>query len=129
MFETTQVNPEDILDRLEALEIHEWDRDGDESRINHIGPSAEDFLDIFGLGEDVDGVFAGDVDGVALTAIKELATRLDEQNGLTDRHERRLDQQREIITDQREDIEALRERLESVQTTVVTLRRHNDDHG
>lgn len=128
VFETTPVNPEEVLDRLETLEIHEWDRAGNESNVNYLGPSAEDFLDLFELGEDVERISVGDVDGVALAAIKELATGLDEQNALTDRHERRLERQQKTITDQRDDIEALRERLESIQTTVVQLRRHIDDH-
>jgi chromosome segregation ATPase len=125
--ETTPVNPEDILDRLETLEIYEWDRAGNESNINYLGPSAEDFFDLFELGEDVERITVGDVDGVALTAIKELSARLDEQNALIDRHEARLERQQKIITDQRDDIETLREHLESIQTTVVQLRRHIDD--
>lgn len=130
VLETTQVSQENILERLQTLEIHEW-KYGSEggSDVEHIGPAAEDFYGMFGLGEDAEHIATGDADGVALAAIKELASRLNEYHALTSRQERQLERQRKLITTQRDDIEALRERIESIQTMVTRLRRQLDDRG
>ena len=128
--ETTDVDSQEILDRVEALEIHEWTYSSENgNEVEHLSPAAEDFYELFELGEAVDFIAAGDADGVALTAIKELADRLDEQHALADRHERCIERQQEIIIDQRDDIEILRERLESIQMTVVQLQRQIDERG
>src|SRR5690606_19668276 len=59
-----------FLDGLEKLSIYRWRYKGEE--VEHVGPMAEEFKDIFGCG-DGKTLALVDVMGVLLGAIKELA--------------------------------------------------------
>ena len=65
-----------VLDKLTKLEINTWHYKGDDRR--HIGPMAEQFYELFGVGDGVT-LNAVDVMGVMLGAMKELA--LEVRNG------------------------------------------------
>ena len=68
-----------VLDRLDGLEILEWEfRDGPEG-VRHVGPSAEQFHEIFGLGGDERLLSPTDLGGIALAAVKELRREIDER--------------------------------------------------
>lgn len=62
-----------FLDGLAELEIRRWNYIGDTER--HVGPMAEDFQRIFGVGDGVT-IQLVDVMGVMLGAMKELAERV-----------------------------------------------------
>lgn len=65
------VDPESILSKVAALPITSWRyKDTDEAE-RHIGPTAEDFQQAFGL-SDGTRISTVDADGVALAAIKGL---------------------------------------------------------
>ena len=60
-----------ILDKVESLDIPQWSyKTSPESR--HIGPIAEDFFALFGLGVNNKTISPIDVAGVALAAVKAL---------------------------------------------------------
>lgn len=118
-----RVNPQDVLDRLRALQVHAWrGGSGDADESQHIGPAAEDFYEALRVGPDADHVPPGDADGVAIAAIQGLADRLDERDELVERYTRRIRRQRGIIEEQRADLESLREQLESLQPEVSRIR-------
>lgn len=60
-----------LLGKLERLPISEWNYDGDQDS-RHLGPMAEDFHALFGLGSDNRHVAPKDLAGVALAAAKAL---------------------------------------------------------
>ena len=64
-----------ILEKLESIDISEWQYKTNESR--HIGPMAQDFYKAFGLGATDKAIATIDADGIALAAIKALASRND----------------------------------------------------
>jgi hypothetical protein len=74
------VDPEQILERLNDLNILRWNyKESNEG--DHIGPMAEDFYAAFALGHDSHYISTVDADGVALAAIKGLYSKLlDAQN-------------------------------------------------
>lgn len=111
------VDPQEVLDRVESLDVYAWGASAERtSGVEHLAPPAEEFYDVFDVGESADRIAAGDADGVALAAIQGLNERVAEQARLIER-------QRASIDEQRDDIETLRERLESLQATVAELRR------
>jgi hypothetical protein len=72
--EVTAVGDGEILEGLRQLEINRWKYRGEDTV--HVGPMAEDFHRIFGVGDGVTLQLV-DVMGVALGALKELAHAAD----------------------------------------------------
>lgn len=68
-FET--VDSSTILERLDQLEITSWRYKEDEVNERHIGPVAEDFQEVFNLGNGTH-ISAVDTSGIAFAAIKGL---------------------------------------------------------
>ncbi len=66
------VDPRDVLNTLADLPIARWNYRVDNASVKHIGPTAEDFADAFGLGENNRTIGTVDADGVALAAIQGL---------------------------------------------------------
>lgn len=70
-----QVDERNILEKLQYLSLEEWSyKHSVDNR--HLGPMAEDFHSIFGLGPD-DGIAPRDLAGVALAAAKALKAEND----------------------------------------------------
>ncbi len=74
----TQLDYSQILDRVKSLPITQWTYKTDPMTIKHIGPVAEDFFTIFGLGNDNQHVAALDTAGIALASVKGLAEENDQ---------------------------------------------------
>ncbi len=91
------VNPAEVLDKVAALPITRWNYKDDPSA-EHLGPVAQDFQAAFGLGSDDKSITTVDADGVALTAIQ----------GLNSKVEAKDDEIRRLIQQQQEQIEVLR---------------------
>jgi len=82
-----------ILERLASIPIRTWSYESDPAT-RHIGPSSEDFYEVFGFGGDERYIGTIDADGVALAAIQ----------GLVKEH-----------AELREEVRRLRERLANLQ--------------
>lgn len=79
------VDGTEILDKVESLPITEWNYKTESDEIKHIGPTAQDFQQVFGVGSDGKSISTIDPSGIALAAIKELSKQnknLKEQNVL-----------------------------------------------
>ncbi len=63
-----------ILERLAGLELSTWSYRHTPG-VRHLGPTAQDFAAVFGLGGSDTGIAAVDADGVALAAIQALAAQ------------------------------------------------------
>ncbi len=70
------VNTAEILQKISALPLHRWSYTSQDERIQHVGPTAQDFYAAFHLGESDTTINTLDPDGVALAAIQEIAKRL-----------------------------------------------------
>jgi len=67
-----------VLDRVMQLDVSTWTyKDAPEGR--HMGPIAEEFHALFGLGNDAESISTVDASGVALAAIQGLNRRIDDQ--------------------------------------------------
>ncbi len=73
-----EVDGEEVLDRLSALPIAEWNFKGYSQR--HIGPVAQDFHALFSLGGSETMIDSGDLQGVSLAAIQSLHRVVQEKN-------------------------------------------------
>ena len=61
-----------VLGLIDTLPILEWNYQTDSDEVRHLGPIAEDFYALFGLGHDEQRLAPGDVAGVALAGIQGL---------------------------------------------------------
>jgi hypothetical protein len=63
----------DLLAKLAALSIREWNYKSQPAAVRHVGPTAQDFHAAFGLGEDPLRISTIDADGIALAGVSALA--------------------------------------------------------
>jgi hypothetical protein len=87
-----RVDGEKILEKLEQMPISRWSYKTQDESIEHIGPMAQDFYDLFEVGEDDKHISSLDPSGVALAAIQELHKENKELRQLVGRLEKRLAQ-------------------------------------
>ncbi len=73
----TAVDPADILERLARLRIQTWSYTF-EPGVRHIGPMAQEFAEVFGLGGDARRIRLNDAIGIAFAAIRGLHAMLEE---------------------------------------------------
>ena len=74
-----RVDGKTVLEKLIQLPIARWNWKGQDPRIQHIGPLAQDFYQAFEVGEDDRHINTVDTDGVALAAIQGLYEKAEEQ--------------------------------------------------
>ncbi len=60
------------LEQLARLPIASWNYVAQDETVRHLGPTAQDFYAVFGLGEDNTSIATVDADGVALAAMQGL---------------------------------------------------------
>lgn len=70
-----------ILEHLSRLPITTWSYKTQMPHVRHLGPTAQDFYEVFGLGDDDKYISTVDADGVALAAIQGLHELVKEKEG------------------------------------------------
>jgi hypothetical protein len=98
------LDPAEILLKVAALPISTWIYVTDTTGSKHLGPTAEDFRDAFGLGESSKHIGLLDVGGVALAAVQGLNAKL----------EARITEQSREIETQRNEIEELKRAVQEM---------------
>ncbi|MFO1490103.1 MAG: tail fiber domain-containing protein [Kiritimatiellia bacterium] len=74
------VDAGDILKKLASMPLNLWSYTTQADGVRHLGPTAQDFRAAFGLGEEDTHISAVDADGVALTAIQALNSKVDQRD-------------------------------------------------
>jgi hypothetical protein len=87
------VDPQSVLARVLALPITSWRFLTQPAGPRHIGPLAQDFRTLFGLGTDDRTITQVDVDGVTLAAIQGLHRTLEQAEQATTAKLERLERQ------------------------------------
>lgn len=100
----TPVDAQDILRRVSTLPITSWNYKSQGRDVAHIGPTAQDFMQAFALGDDEHYISSVDSDGIALAAIKGLHEVV-QQRHVT------IERQSVIIDDLSARLRALEERM------------------
>lgn len=67
------VDGSDILEKIEELPILQWNYRSQSDEVTHIGPTAQDFKEVFGVGSNDKTISTIDPSGIALAAIKQLS--------------------------------------------------------
>ena len=103
-----------ILDRLATLSLSTWNGKGADPRDRHLGPMAQDFHALFGLGTDDTKIASADLSGVGLAAIQGLYQRLRVVKA-------QAVEQQATIDAQQNDIAELKRRVDELQTLRAEL--------
>jgi hypothetical protein len=82
------VDPRQVLDRVASLPISEWSYKQDQSASRHMGPMAQDFHEVFNLGNNDKAISTVDPSGVALAAIQGLYDIVKEQQARIEKLEK-----------------------------------------
>jgi hypothetical protein len=69
-----------VLQRLSALPLYFWNAKGTDPKVRHMGPTAQDFMVAFALGNNDKMIGMQDADGVALAAIQGLHQMMQEKD-------------------------------------------------
>jgi hypothetical protein len=72
----SQIDGEEILEKLAAMPVSEWHYKTEADSVTHIGPMAQDFKAAFGVGDSDKSIATVDADGVNMAAIQALYKRL-----------------------------------------------------
>jgi hypothetical protein len=75
-----EVDCRDIMERVSSLPVSRWSYKSQDESVEHVGPMAQDFHRLFGLGEDEEHINTLDLDGISLAAIKGLNQKLKAEN-------------------------------------------------
>jgi hypothetical protein len=67
------------LERLATLPVYQWVAKDDPRRTPHAGPTAQDFMAAFGLGDNDKMIGFADAQGIAFAAIQGLNAKLEER--------------------------------------------------
>ena len=94
-----------VLERVAALPVYQWVAKDDPRRIPHAGPTAQDFMAAFGLGDNDKMIGFADAQGVAFAAIQGLNAKLRAERLTRDQE---LDAMRRDLAAVRRLVESLR---------------------
>jgi len=106
------VDPKQVLNKLITLPVSEWRYTNELAGIKHLGPTAQDFQAVFGLGTDDKSIGTVDESGVALAAIQGLDQKLNEKETEVQSLKRQND--------------SLEKRISELETTVKSFHHTNN---
>ncbi len=98
----TPVDGNELLQKVNQLPLYRWNYKGEDPAHQHVGPMAQDFHDVFGLGDDDKHISTVDPAGVALAAIQALTERVRQQQIENDDLRAQITGLRELIRAQAE---------------------------
>lgn len=86
----TPVDRRELLEKIASLPISHWNYRDEHHKVRHIGPVAQDFYALFGVGSDDKSISTIDPAGIALAAIQELYKRNQELHAANEELLRRM---------------------------------------
>lgn len=96
-----------ILDKIIQLPVTQWNYKKDTNKAKHIGPVAQDFYSIFGVGDDDKHISTIDPAGISLAGVKALDEKLKEQQIQIEKQASQNQQQQLQINELKEQIKIL----------------------
>ena len=84
-----------VLDKVRDVDVSQWSYKSD-LNISHIGPTAEVFFELFGLGQNELSICTIDADGIVLAAIQALDKKIEEREQLLKRVEILMEKNKEL---------------------------------
>lgn len=92
-----EVDKQSVLAKLASLPVHSWRYKGEAEAVRHLGPTAQDFMAAFGLGQDERTIGGVDAQGVALAAIQGLNAKFEAQRSEIEAQRREIAELRRTV--------------------------------
>ncbi len=96
----------ELLDQVSRLPISRWNYKSEGEASSHIGPTAQDFQKVFGVGSDGKSISTIDPSGIALAAIAQLHTENQELRRRNESLESRFEALMKKVERLEKDVEA-----------------------
>jgi hypothetical protein len=112
------VNGQEILEQLEMLPIQIWSYRAEHPQVRHIGPTGQDFHEIFQLGKDDRFISTVDADGIALAAVQGLLHKVKEKEAIIRDQREQIIKMKENMSAQMRRMAALEERLSQIENAI-----------
>ena len=112
------VDTRDVLRRVLNLPISTWNYKTQNASIRHIGPMAQDFYSLFGVGDDDKRISTIDPDGVAFAAIQGLNEELKDRDKKLENQQQELNSLQEQVKRQQQQIEVQQLSLDALKKLV-----------
>ena len=109
------VDGRDILERVMRLPLAAWSYKTQPASIRHVGPMAQDFYSIFGVGEGDGYISSVDADGVTLAAVQGLYQVARDQEAQIRAQQRRIETMEADMAAQQSRLAALEARLSALE--------------
>jgi hypothetical protein len=93
----TSVDGKLVLEKVSKLHISMWNYKIESPEIKHIGPTAQDFYELFGFGNDEKTISTIDPSGIALVAIQQLKKENDEMRSQMNELQTQVKQLTELL--------------------------------
>ena len=106
------VDVKEVLDRLVAVPISNWNYKTQDKSIRHLGPMAQDFRAAFHIGEDDKHISTVDEEGVALAAIQGLNQKVEEQTIQLQQKEEAIHELNKSVAELKKLVSALSQRVD-----------------
>jgi trimeric autotransporter adhesin len=107
------VSARDVLEKVSALPISEWNYKADNETLRHIGPMAQDFYAAFNVGMDDKHISMVDADGVALAAIQGLNEKVEVRSQNAEGSIRKLEAENAELKQSVDELKAMVKQLAS----------------
>jgi hypothetical protein len=108
-----------VLQRLAGLPLYLWNAKGTDPNVKHLGPTSQDFMAAFALGNSDKMIGMQDADGIALAAIQGLNQRLEEQRQSLDEQQQRIAELEDSVLQ----LETLRSEIAVLRQALTTLQK------
>ena len=108
-----------VLQRVAGLPLYLWNAKGTDPNVKHLGPTGQDFMAAFALGNSDKMIGMQDADGIALAAIQGLNQRLEEQRQSLDEQQQRIAELEDSVLQ----LETLRSEIEVLRQVLTTLQK------
>ena len=108
-----------VLQRVAGLPLYLWNAKGTDPNVKHLGPTAQDFMAAFALGNSDKMIGMQDADGIALAAIQGLNQRLEEQRQSLDEQQQRIAELEDSVLQ----LETLRSEIAVLRQALTTLQK------
>lgn len=115
------VNDSEILKKISQINVYTWNYKSQSPDIRHIGPTAQEFSRLFGLGENNTTINTVDIDGVNMAAIKALA----EKNALLEGKSKELEEALNQLKQLKKERELFKYQLDQLENTILNLKKEN----
>ena len=117
------VDGDEMLTKLMQLPIKQWSLKSQDPSIEHIGPMAQDFYEVFGVGASDTRISTIDPPGIALAAIQGLNSVVQQQNVTIRTHELKIRDQARALRRQSNEIDRLDQEMVEVEKLRDELRK------